>query len=188
MTYPATEKKQQKCINQENSQDFGVNDTFILKVLLYEQFLEKLNNQESTTQHQLFSSTIELSVLDTQIFNDILDQVNKLVFDIQPFGKNTFIVNGIPAEMAGRQEELKVIEQLIENYKFGLDLKLDIQENLARAMAKSAAIKKGQKLSVEEMHSLIDKLFACTIPYKSPSGRNCIHTFELEELAKLFDA
>jgi DNA mismatch repair protein MutL len=37
------------------------------------------------------------------------------------------------------------------------------------------------------MQRLIDKLFACAIPFKSPTGRNCFHTFELEELAKMFE-
>jgi DNA mismatch repair protein MutL len=110
-----------------------------------------------------------------------------LGFDIQHFGKNTFIINGIPAELVGRKDESKVLDQLIAQYKFGIELNLDIKENIARSMARSAAIKRGQSLTKEEMQGLIDKLFACAIPYKSPTGRNCFHTFELEEVAKLFE-
>ena len=54
-------------------------------------------------------------------------------------------------------------------------------------MARSAAVKKGQALTAEEMQVLIDKLFACTIPFKSPSGKNCFVTFELEDLEKQFE-
>ena len=97
------------------------------------------------------------------------------------------MINGIPAELVGKKDELKVLTQLIEQYKFGLDLNLNVKENIARSMARSAAIKRGQSLDKEEMKTLIDKLFACAIPYKSPTGRNCFHTFELEELAKLFE-
>ncbi|MCB0620246.1 MAG: hypothetical protein KDC41_16355, partial [Saprospiraceae bacterium] len=57
---------------------------------------------------------------------------------------------------------------------------------LARAMAKSAAIRRGQSLSVPEMQELIDKLFACEVPFKSPGGRQCFLTFELTELDRKF--
>ena len=55
-------------------------------------------------------------------------------------------------------------------------------------MARSAALKRGQTLSQTEMRDLIDKLFACQIPYKSPAGRNCFITFDLAELLKRFEA
>lgn len=155
--------------------------------ILYEGYLEKLQDQSGTSQQQLFTQTVEFSPGDTEILLGILDEINLLGFDIQHFGKNTFIINGIPAELVGRKDESKVLDQLIAQYKFGIELNLDIKENIARSMARSAAIKRGQSLTKEEMQGLIDKLFACAIPYKSPTGRNCFHTFELEEVAKLFE-
>lgn len=154
--------------------------------ILYEKYLDKLQEQSGVSQQQLFSQTIELSTGDTEILLGILEEINQLGFDIQHFGKNTFIINGIPAELVGKKDESMVLDQLIEQYKYGLDLKLDVKENIARSMARSAAIKRGQPLTKEEMQGLIDKLFACAIPFKSPTGRNTFHTFELEEVAKLF--
>ena len=121
------------------------------------------------------------------MLKDILEQVNLLGFDIQEFGVNTFVINGVPSEMAGKKDELEVVEALLEQYKEQLDMKLDIQESIARAMARSAAIRRGQGLSPTEMQALIDQLFACQVPFKSPSGRHCFITFELEELAKRFE-
>ena len=54
------------------------------------------------------------------------------------------------------------------------------------ASGKIAAIKKGQSLSQEEMRELVDKLFACAMPFTSPTGKKCFVTFELDELAKKF--
>ena len=116
------------------------------------------------------------------------DEINLLGFDIEPFGKNTFVINGVPAEMTGKLDELALIEKLLEQYQSNLDLKLGIQENIARSMARSSAIKKGQVLSIPEMQSIIDQLFACAQPFKSPSGKNCFLTFELEDLTKRFDS
>jgi DNA mismatch repair protein MutL len=155
--------------------------------ILYEAYLGKLQEQSGSSQQQLFTQTVELPAADTEILLGILEEINKLGFDIQHFGKNTFVINGLPAELVGKKDASTVLNQLIEQYKMGLDLKLDIKENIARSMARSAAIKRGQMLRKEEMQRLIDKLFACAIPFKSPTGRNCFHTFELEELAKMFE-
>jgi DNA mismatch repair protein MutL len=155
--------------------------------ILYERYLQAMQQQQSAAQQQLFPRTLTLSPIDAALLLDIMEQVNLLGFDIQEFGANTFVINGVPAELAGKQDETKVIEALLEQYKSNLDLKMEAQENIARAMARSAAIKPGQPLSPTEMQVLIDKLFACEVPFKSPSGKNCFITFELENLAKRFE-
>ncbi|MCO6475022.1 MAG: DNA mismatch repair endonuclease MutL [Phaeodactylibacter sp.] len=156
--------------------------------ILYEQFLEVLKQQKASSQKQLFPRTLTLSPNDATLLKEILEQVNLLGFDIQEFGVNTFVINGLPSEMAGKKDEIEVIESLLEQYKGDLDMKLDTQETIARAMARSAAIKRGQALSPAEMQALIDQLFACEAPFKSPSGRSCFITLELDSLAKRFES
>jgi DNA mismatch repair protein MutL len=116
-----------------------------------------------------------------------LNDINLLGFDLQEFGGNTFLLHGVPPELAGDTNETKVIEFLLQQYADNLELRLPVRENLARSMAHSAAIRRGQSLTAEEMQSLIDRLFACELPYKSPAGRNCFLTFELEELERRFE-
>jgi DNA mismatch repair protein MutL len=118
----------------------------------------------------------------------MLAEINLLGFDIEEFGANTFKVNGVPAEMGGKIDEVKVIESLLEQYKSNVELKLGARENIARSMARSTAIKRGQALDQAEMQSLIDKLFACQVPFKSPSGRSCFITYDFDELEKRFNA
>ncbi len=154
--------------------------------ILYEQYLRTLNEQASSTQKRLFPSTISLAPAEAVMLRDILEEVNHLGFDIQEFGGNTFLIHGVPSEFSNTVNEAKLIESLLEQYKRNLDLKLNVRENIARAMAKSAATKRGQTLTSAEMQSLIDRLFACELPFKSPSGRNCFITFELDELEKRF--
>ena len=91
-----------------------------------------------------------------------------------------------PADLTSGQNEVKIIETLLEQYKRNIELSLDLKENLARSMARSAATKRGNSLSVLEMKGLIDQLFACAMPFKSPSGRNCFLSFDMEELEEMF--
>ncbi len=154
--------------------------------ILYEEYLEKLKTQQQSTQKALFPQTITCTPSDAALFAEILPEINKLGFDVEPFGKSAFIINGLPAEMKPGQNPTELLETLLENYKHQAGLKLPLHENLARSLALSASIRPGTLLNPEEMQLLIDKLFACSDPYHSPSGKRCFITFSLEELAKRF--
>lgn len=154
--------------------------------ILYERYLSLLETQEPLTQKQLFPKTISVSQIDAQVLIQIMPQINLLGFDIQEFGNDRFVIHGIPADLPSGQDEQQIIETLLEQFKNNMELKLGSQENIARSMARSASIKRGQSLTQQEMQELIDQLFACTIPYKSPRGHNCFITFDLEDLEKRF--
>lgn len=156
--------------------------------ILFERYLDALEKKQSFTQKELFPKTINLSPADAALLEEILPNINLLGFDIQVFGKDAFVIHGVPADIGGSQNEVKIIETLLDQYKRNLDLTLDARENLARSMARSAAIKRGLSLTTREMQELIDQLFACAMPFKSPGGRNCFLTFDLEELEEKFKA
>ena len=152
----------------------------------YERYLLQLADKPIATQTQLFPKTIYFSPNDAVILREILPEINKLGFDVQEFGGESFIVHGLPSDWQGEKNEQKVIEKLLEQYKIEVNMKLDIDERIAASLAKSAAIKRGTPLSIVEMQELIDQLFACDMPFKSPSGRNCFITYDLEALQQQF--
>ena len=154
--------------------------------ILYERYLQLFDQTGVSTQAELFPKTVTLSVADSEILKEILPDLNRLGFDIAEFGQNTFVIHGIPAEMKQGGSEQQIVENLIEQFKLNVNLSLDLKEKIARAMSKSAATKRGKILDVREMRSLIDQLFACAIPFHSPSGTKCFITYDLEELEKLF--
>ncbi len=155
--------------------------------ILYERYAEALGSQPMATQNALFPKTIELPPADALLLRNILPEVNKLGFEIAEFGGNVFVVHGTPAELSGNQAEENLVEKLLNQYKENLDLELGLQDSLARAMARSAALRRGQSLTVPEMQDLTDRLFACAVPFASPSGKKCFITFGLDELRKQFE-
>jgi DNA mismatch repair protein MutL len=173
-------------VNQIKSGFLLIDQQAASERILYERYIEALGSQPISTQASLFPRTIELPGADAALMREILPEINKLGFDIAEFGSNAFVVHGVPADLGSGKDEQMLIEKLLSRYKDNLELELGIQDNLARAMARSAALKRGQNLSGLEMQDLIDSLFACAVPYKSPSGRNCFITFEMEELQKRF--
>ncbi len=154
--------------------------------ILYEKYMEVLENQEPVTQKELFTKTIKVAPADAELLKDMLEQINLLGFDIRELGTDTFVIHGMPSGIAAGTDEQELIETLIEQYKMNIDITANIKEKIARSMAYSASVKRGKSLTIPEMQKVIDKLFACTMPYKSPGGRTCFMTYDLEELNKSF--
>ncbi|MBC7884338.1 MAG: DNA mismatch repair endonuclease MutL [Saprospiraceae bacterium] len=155
--------------------------------VLYEYYLEAMQNGELFSQKELFPRTIELDPSRAGILMKILDKVNGLGFEMEEFGQNTFIIHGTPSGLDSAVSIETLVEKLINQYIENLEFELGIDDNLARSMASSACIKRGKKLEKEEMTRLIDQLFACNMPYKSPSGKKCFITIEQDELTKRFN-
>ncbi|MFI5157711.1 MAG: DNA mismatch repair endonuclease MutL [Sphingobacteriales bacterium] len=155
--------------------------------VLYERFLQQLQSHSGVSQQSLFPQSVTLNSNDFELLKELLPDVRALGFDIREFGKNTVVVEGIPADLNNVGEE-QLLEQLLEGFKNNLAiLKLDKRDNLARSLARNAAIKSGTKMSLEEMNLLIDQLFACQMPNLALNGKPVISTFTLTELIERFE-
>src|SRR5690606_12246755 len=148
--------------------------------ILFEQFQQQLQHNQGSSQQSLFPQTIELNSADFALVQEILPEIHALGFQLRPFGKTTYIVDGIPADLENINEG-QIIEKLLEDFKNLSDLRLNKRERLAKSLAKNAAIKPGTKLENEGMAELIDKLFACESPNISLSGKPVIITYTLQE-------
>ena len=156
--------------------------------ILFEQFCQQLENRQGASQQSLFPQTVTLNAADFELISDLLPDIQALGFQIREFGKQTFVVEGIPADLTTGMSERQVLEQLLEDYKNNqATLKLPKRERLARSLARHAAIKPGTALSTDDMAELIDHLFACEMPNVSLSGRPVILTFTLQELLERFE-
>ena len=155
--------------------------------VLYERFLQQLDSHSGVSQQTLFPQSVTLNAADYELLRELLNDIRALGFDIREFGKNTVVVEGIPAELPNANEH-ELLEHLLEGFKNNQSaLKLDKRDNLARSLARNAAIKAGTRLSLDEMNLLVDQLFACQMPNISLSGKPVIITFTLNELLEKFD-
>ena len=155
--------------------------------ILYERFLQQLQNHSGVSQQSLFPESVTLNSSDFELLKELLPDIRALGFDIREFGKNTVVVEGIPADLNNASEH-EILEQLLEGFKNNQSiLKLDKRDSLARSLARNAATKAGVKMSLEEMNILIDQLFACQMPNLALNGKLVITTFTLNELLERFE-
>src|ERR1035437_1966837 len=154
--------------------------------ILFERMMDTIENHRGASQQLLFPSMIDFLPPDAELVHELKGELYLLGFELNDLGDHRFKIEGIPAEMPN-EDPIHLIEGILESYKSNmLDFKSDRRSGLIRAMARNMAIRPGKKLQVEEMQVLIDELFACSLPDKTPSGRPTLSIISISELSELF--
>ncbi len=153
--------------------------------ILYERF-ERARENSISIQKCLVPQTWELGAADAIIINELLEELLSLGFELEAFGGNTFIIQGVPSDIKSGQE-IDVLEELIDHYKFATAKgKHSTRERLLRTMARQRAIRAGKKLAKEEMHELVQQLFACQFPTENFDGEKTMIVLSSTEIDGLF--
>ncbi len=152
--------------------------------ILYERFLENLNDNKSISQTELYPVNIELNPADIFVLKEIEDDIRLLGFNFQLSDKNMISITGRPSEI-GSGDPVMMLEILLEEYKkTQSDPANGVREKVAAAMAGASAIPYGKILMKNEMEDLFDTLFSCKSPNYSPKGKPVINILTLEEIDK----
>ncbi len=154
--------------------------------ILYEKFAAAMEGKPMTTQQSLFPVSIDLAAADAVLLQELLPDMHLLGYQLEPFGNNSFVVQGTPADLVIGNEKA-AIEKMLEQYKhFSTDIRFSNREKLLRSLALQQAIKQGIPLAQKEMQQLINDLFACAVPNASPNGKPTYMSFKKDELDKMF--
>ena len=154
--------------------------------ILFEQLSVALQGKPIATQRSLFPVTFELAPADAAIMQEIIEDLSQIGYAIEPFGKNSFVIQGTPADLEPGNEKL-VVESLLEQYKnFSSDVKFSKREKLIRSASRQQSIKPGRKLTEKEMRQLIEDLFNCKQLNISPDGSPTYLEFKRDQLERMF--
>ncbi len=153
--------------------------------VLYELCLKQVEEGSGTSQKLLFPESIELSAEEFITFESSQEVLNKLGFEAESFGQNSVIVNGMPPTFRDKSPSRvfrKLLDDVSELNKAGGEL----IKSVAQSMACRAAVMAGDRLSGEEVKSLVIELFSKNNPYCCPHGRPTFIKISNEELDSRF--
>jgi DNA mismatch repair protein MutL len=154
--------------------------------VLYERARDIMEENVPNSQQLLFPQKVELRPWEYDVFEEIKDELFRLGFNLRLFGQRTVMVEGVPQDVRPGTE-VTILQDMIAEYQSNAaKLKLEKRDNIAKSYSCRNAIMAGQKLSLEEMRSLIDNLFATREPYCCPHGRPVIVKFSLDQLDRMF--
>lgn len=154
--------------------------------ILYERYASAVKGKSMATQRSLFPITVPLSAQDAVLLQELLPDLSILGYEIELFGKDTFVIQGTPADVEQGNEKL-AIEQMLEQFKhFNNEVKFSKREKLLRSIAWQHAIKPGKTLTLKEMKTLTEELFACDQPNITPSGNPTYIAFKKDYMERMF--
>ncbi len=154
--------------------------------ILYERYKTAAAGKQIPSQKSLFPATLTLSTPDAILLDELLPDLNQLGYGIEPFGKDSFIIQGTPADTS-HGDDKAVLETLLEQFKhFTSEIRFSRRERLIRTMARQQAVKPNTALSEKEMRILVDDLFACTQHNVTPGGDPTFIEFKPDYVEKLF--
>ena len=138
--------------------------------ILYERYMEQMNNHTANTQKLLFPEVVQLAPSEAVLLGKLLPELTNLGFDLSDLGGNSFAVNGVPAGLDGL-DPVQLLRQLVDDSGTLSSQVTSINTQLAMSLARHAAIPYGQLLNNEEIENIINQLFSCSNVNYTPDGK-----------------
>ena len=154
--------------------------------VLFERYRRQIGERNSASQGLLFPERVELTMSEAIALESISDELVSLGFEISPLGGGTFALNGVPVGIEGLQPTRLLLQIVHSAMEQTGDVKGEVCDKIASAMAKEVAIVTGQLLSQDEMAALIDELFNTTMPSHTPDGKPVIYIMSDSEIDRNF--
>jgi DNA mismatch repair protein MutL len=151
-----------------------------LERILFEKILLRRHN---AVQQLLYPYRLNYNAIDYSAFKEILPELEKSGFLLQPIPPESLLVMGVPFELSQKQVE-EIFEQLIEKIKEGEFPKGQCLEAIALKIATRAAFQNHKKLALAEMLQIKKDLQDCADPDYSPAGKLIRWLIPLSDIQK----
>lgn len=157
--------------------------------ILYEKLLREVQQGQVSQQRFLLPVRVELPFESAAALNAEKETLAKVGIDIDDFGGGTFLVRGYPSLLVKTQVQYgfqELLERVVDALAQGVKLKETLFDHLAAELACGAAIKAGDRLSLDEQQELVDRLLTMANPYTCPHGRPIIFAVSRHDLDRRF--
>ncbi len=125
---------------------------------MFHQYVQSLEARKGATQSLLFPRMVELSPAHLTLALDLLPELGSLGFDINHFGGNSLIINGMPSQLT-QGDEQKLLEQILDDFaQTQGDLKLGKHQSMALTMSRYASRRGSNQISPEEIKHLVAQI------------------------------
>jgi DNA mismatch repair protein MutL len=155
--------------------------------IFFERLKQSPSERPPAAQKLLMPETLELSFREAEILEPMVADLKTLGLEIEPFGKNTFVIKAVPALLSG-QDPKPVVHEIAEKMAAG-DSAAGLQRALDECrmvMACHVAIRASQPLSDAQLTGLLHQLDQCENPSHCPHGRPTWVRWDLSVLQKAF--
>ncbi len=155
--------------------------------VLYERIYERLTRDRLQSQRLLTPMVFELDPAQVAAIEAHAADLERLGFEVEPFGGKSVRVCAMPALISLQDVEptLRALGQDLEGFdRMGrVD---DVLKHIAATMACHAAVKANDPLTLEKMQFILDELYATAYSTVCPHGRPVMLRLTRREIEKNF--
>ncbi len=155
--------------------------------VLYERMMKRLK-EDGRCESQYISPPIvlSLSMREEEVLKENMELFKNLGYEIEPFGGKEYSISAVPSNIPGVADSellIEVLDGLVEDNKKG---EADVIREKIASMSCKAAVKGNNRLSLDEIKTLIDELLSLDNPYNCPHGRPTIISMSKYEIERKF--
>ena len=160
--------------------------------ILFEKYMSQIERSEQVSQAIMFPDTLTLDPEFRVALSEVEEELSRLGFQIEYEEENRWRIAGVPAMLKDSDPKdvvLRILESVTEDgVNYGSESKVadQLSERMALAMARSTAIKRGQRLSPDEMEHIVGELFSLPDPAYTPNGNPVYCLLDPQKLESLF--
>ncbi len=125
---------------------------------------------DAPTQQLLDPTSVELSAEESDWVASHADDLQRLGFDVTPFGPAAWLLRAVPSAL-GSIDAATYLREVVAEAQTPDFQRLAAADRLRWSLACRAAVKAGGPLSFDEMNALIRDLEACDLGITCPHGR-----------------
>lgn len=153
--------------------------------IFFERYMQTINAENQPIQEQMFPETMDLDHNSYHLLMENATMLKSLGFDIRSFGENCIVVYGIPATFAEYNLPIKEsIDSILAGLQeAGKDLGQELKERIAIDLVRKSSLGRPSAMGSAQAQELIDSLFACSTPNRTPQGNPIMAIITMEELA-----
>lgn len=154
------------------------------KAIFYEAVLTQIHNKQGVKQQVLFPEILDFTAEDTQTLLDVQEQLNAVGFEIDRVGTNSFSVNAVPALLDTSLASRALLNILRAVGNLTASVEDSWEQTIALSLASDMAQNCGKLLTENEVHTLLDKLFALKSHIYTPDGKKILCLINDADLCK----
>ena len=154
--------------------------------VLFQDYMERIRHTQNVAQGLLFPEIVQLTKQEDDALQLVKDEIKAVGFELTPLGAASYSLNAIPTGIDGT-DYAKLLHNLLWTASENKNaVKQTMAENIALAMAQTAAIPYGQELSNSEMRHLVEQLFSLANPNRTPEGKIIFNIVDDNKIEHMF--
>jgi DNA mismatch repair protein MutL len=130
--------------------------------------------------------SVDLPPSSARLIEEQLPILNRLGFQVELFGRGSFLVRSIPSLLVGMDPSAALVVIVEDFEEDETPLQAESEARLIARVCKRAAVKAGQALSADEQKALLTDLEACLSPRTCPHGRPTMIHLSVDLLERQF--